>query len=233
MSRPHPQQTRRTARASLTGGFLMTVAALSLGCASARIREANELALTRADARVLEGCYECLQEARSVYTRLAAEKHAPRIAKGSPSIVARLFETDVLIALREKELALDAGASIDRARALVARVPASLERKRVLDIVDAVLPDGLGLSAKTADALQRRNRPFLDKIDGELAWVEHAPLTPAVRKYIALSLDCSYPARRKTPGDTINTLAKRREVPINAPPLVAYRAADCAKIDTL
>src|SRR5688500_7811302 len=118
MSRPQTQRTRRAARASLTGSVLMTAAALSPGCASARVREANELALARADARVLEGCYECLQEARSAYARLAADKHAPRIAKGSPGIVARLFETDVLIALREKELALDADASIDRARAL-------------------------------------------------------------------------------------------------------------------
>ena len=42
---------------------------LSLGCASAQIRKANELALARADARVLEGCYECLRDARDVLQR--------------------------------------------------------------------------------------------------------------------------------------------------------------------
>ena len=218
---------------STTGWIALTAAALSLGCGAARARKANELALATADTRVLEGCYDCLLNARAVYERLSTDKNAPRVPKGSPSIVARLFETTVLIALREKELALDSRASIERARTLIPRVPPSLEAKRVIELVDAVLPDGLGLPMKAMDALQRRNRPFLEKIDGELAWIEQAPLTPAVRKYIALSVDCSYSDRRRAPGDTVNTLAKRREVPINAPPLVAYRAAHCAKIDTL
>ena len=219
--------------ASTRGWIALTAAALSLGCGAARARKANEVALATADIRVLEGCYECLQNARAVYERLSTDKNAPRIPKGSPGVVSRLFETTVLIALREKELALDSRASIERARTLVPRVPPSLEAKRVIDLVEAVLPDGLGLPMKSMDALQRSNRAFVGKIDGELAWVEQAPLTPAVRKYIALSVDCSYSDRRRAPGDTVNTLGKRREVPINAPPLVAYRAADCAKIDTL
>jgi tetratricopeptide (TPR) repeat protein len=206
---------------------------MSLGCASARIRKANELTLARADTRVLEGCYECLRDARDLYARLAVDKHAPRIAKGAPSIVARLFETEVLLTLREKELALDARASLDRVRALVPRVPAMMEPRRIVDMIDASLPDGAGTPVKTMDALQERHRPYLQKIEDDLTWVESAPLTPAVRKYIALSLDCSYATRKRAPGDTVNTLAKRREIPINAPPLLTYRAADCAKTDTL
>jgi tetratricopeptide (TPR) repeat protein len=212
---------------------LAATATLSLGCASAQIRKANELALARADARVLEGCYGCLRDARDVYARLATDKHAPKIAKGARTIVARLFETEVLLALREKELALDARASLDRARALVPRVSATMEPRRVIDMVDAVLPDGAGTPAKAMDALEERHRPYLQKIEDDLSWVEAAPLTPAVRKYIALSLDCSYATRKRPAGDTVNTLAKRREIPINAPPLVTYRAADCAKTDTL
>src|SRR5215211_2115225 len=106
----------------------------SLGCASARIRKANALALAVADTRVLEGCYGCLRDARATYARVAGDKHTKQPAP----VIARLFETDVLLALREKELGLDSRASMDRARALVPRVPASLEPKRVLDIVDAV-----------------------------------------------------------------------------------------------
>src|SRR5687767_10410337 len=192
--------------ASTRGWIALTAAALSLGCGASRARKANEVALATADTRVLEGCYECLLNARAVYERLSNDRNAPRVPKGSPSVVARLFETTVLIALREKELALDSRASIARARMLIPRVPASLEAKRVIDLVDAVLPDGLGLPMKAMDALQRSNRPFVGKIDGELVWVEQAPLTPAVRKYIALSVDCSYSDRRRTPGDTVNTL---------------------------
>ena len=61
--------------------------------------------------------------------------------------------------------------------------------------------------------------------------MEQASLTPAVRKYIALAADCSYPERNKSKADS--SLEKRRQLPINAPPLTTYRAADCAKPDTL
>src|SRR5215217_7608723 len=53
---------------------------LSLGCASARIRKANALALAAADTRVLEGCYDCLQEARVTYARVAGDKHTKQPA---------------------------------------------------------------------------------------------------------------------------------------------------------
>jgi tetratricopeptide (TPR) repeat protein len=201
----------------------------SAGCASARIRKANALALAAADMRVLEGCYSCLIDARTTYARVAGDKHTKQPAP----VVARLFETDVLLALREKELGLDSRASVDRARALAPRVAASLEAKRVLDMVDAVLPDGNAYPLKIVETLLRSHKPFTEKIDAELAWVEQAPLTPAVRKYIALAVDCSYPDRHKNLPDSVSPLAKRRELPINAPPLVAYRAANCAKTDTL
>ncbi len=220
-------------RSVVTGAVALVAAGLSVGCASARIRKANEVLLARADTRVLDGCYECLRDARDIYARLSTDKNAPPVPKGAPSITTRLFETELLLALREKELALDSRGSLERARAMAPRVPQSLEPQRIIAIADAVLPDGPGTPVKAMDALQERHKPYVDKIDGDLTWIETAPLTPEVRKYIALSLDCSYATRRRPPGDTVNTLAKRREVPLNAAPLVAYRAADCAKTDTL
>jgi hypothetical protein len=205
------------------------VALTSVGCASARIKKENALALAAADAKVLEGCYDCLQDARRTYERLAAGKNA----KISPGIVGRLFETDVLIALREKELGLDSRAAMERARALAPRVAATLEPTRVLALAEHSLPDGNAYPLKVTEALLRSHKPFVDKLDAELAWIEQAPLTPAIRRYIALAADCSYPDRYKQRGDTTNPLERRREVPINAPPLLAYRAANCAKADTL
>jgi hypothetical protein len=207
--------------------FGVTVA--SAGCASARIKKENALALAAADAKVLEGCYGCLQDARRTYERLSSGKNA----KSSPGSIARLFETDVLIALREKELGLDSRAAMDRAQALAPRVPATLEPNRVLALADHALPDGNAYPLKVTEALLRDHKPYVDKLDAELAWIEQASLTPAVRRYIALAVDCSYPDRYKQRGDTTNPLERRREVPINAPPLVAYRAANCAKADTL
>jgi tetratricopeptide (TPR) repeat protein len=217
---------RSAVRPVLTAVVALGVAAVSLGCASARIRKDNERALAIADARVLEGCYGCLQDARATYERLA-------VGKKGAGIVPRLFETNLVIALREKELALDSRATLERARALVPRVPAAVEAARMIAAVDAVLPDPNGLPMKTLGALRRSHAEYLETIDDELTWIEQAPLTPAVRKYVALSLDCSYADRKRAPGDTAGRLAKRREVPINAPRLVAYRAAYCPKNDTL
>ena len=208
---------------------ITAVALTSAGCASARMRKENALALAAADSRILEGCYDCLQDARRTFERLTSGK----TSKSSPTIVARLFETDVLIALREKELGLDSRGAMERARALAPRVPATLEPGRVLALADHALPDGNAYPLKATAALLRSNKPFVDKLDAELAWIDQAPITSAVRKYIALAVDCSYPDRYKERGDTTNPLERRREVAINAPPLVAYRAANCAKADTL
>ena len=205
------------------------VALASAACASARIRKENALALAAADAKVLEGCYDCLQDARRTFERLAAGKKS----KSSPAVVARLFETDILIALREKELGMDSRGAMERARVLAPRVPTTFEPGRVLALADHALPDGNAYPLEATAALLRSNKPFVDKLDTELAWIEQSPLTPAVLKYIALAVDCSYPDRYTERGDTTNPLERRREVPINAPPLLAYRAANCAKADTL
>ena len=199
------------------------------GCASARIRKENALALAAAETKVLEGCYDCLQDARRTFERLSAGKKS----KDSPAVAARLFETDILIALREKELGLDSRGAMDRARSVAPRVPATFEASRVIALADHALPDGNAYPLEATAELLRTNKPFVDTLDAELAWIEQTPLTPAVRKYIALAVDCSYPDRYKDRGDTANPLERRREVPINAPPLVAYRAANCSKADTL
>ena len=220
-----PPNSSRWLAAAVACGLAVT----STGCASARIKKENALALATADAKVLEGCYDCLEDARRTYERLTAGKNA----KNSSGIIARLFETDVLIALRNKELGLDSRAAMERARTLVPRAPATLEPSRLLALADHSLPDGNAYPLKVTERLLRSHKPFVDKLDAELAWIEQAPLTPAVRRYIALAVDCSYPDRYKQRGDTTNPLERRREVPINAPPLLAYRAANCAKVDTL
>ena len=109
----------------------------------------------------------------------------------------------------EKELGLDSHAAMERARALAARVPATVEPDRVLALADHALPDGNAYPLKVTEALLRSNKPFVDKLDAELAWIEQAPLTPAVRRYIALAVDCSYPDRYKQRGDTTNPIERR------------------------
>ena len=221
---------RRPRRVAELAVVLVTILALA-GCASARARKDNERALAEADAKVLEGCYQCLQDARATYARLATGKHA--LPKNAAPMSVRLFETDVLLALRNKELGLDPRPVLAEARSVAPRLPSPYDPGRVLAMVDAVLPDSRALPVATIDAQMRRDKSYVQRMDAELAWVEQSPLAPAVRKYVALALDCSYPDRYKERGDTANPLARRRALPINAPPLLAYRGADCADSDTL
>jgi hypothetical protein len=51
-------------------------------------------ALALADARIREGCYDCLLEARDIYQRVA-------VGKARPIVLAHLFEAEVLIYARE------------------------------------------------------------------------------------------------------------------------------------
>ena len=209
--------------------MLAVVITTSAGCGGARLRDANARAMAAADARVLDGCYDCLLEARDAYARVAESKDR----KGAAHAVVRLFETDLLLALREKELALDARPTLARARALVPRLPAALDANHVFAIVDAVLPDPHGIPPDRMDALRARHRAYVRRIDDELGWLASAPLTTVVRDYVALALDCSYWIRPRVSGATIS--GTRREpphVPPGAPPLIAYRTAICAGQDT-
>ena len=219
---------RIPSRAFACAVSIATLFAVS-GCGAARLREANARAMTAADARVVEGCYDCLLEARSTYAQVAAGKDR----KAAASAVVRMFETDVLIALREKELALDSRRTIDQARTLASRLPAAVNVARVLTIVDAVLPDPHGVPEKALEVMRAKHRAFVRSLQGELDWLATAPLTPAVRDYVSLAIDCSYWGRlpRGAPG-TISGPRKPPAVPVGAPPLIAYRTAICAGQDT-
>ncbi len=85
--------------------------AASTGCGSAALKKGDVEALAVADANELDGCYDCLVDAHDTYLRLA-------VGKTRPLVVSRLFETDLLLALRRKELAMDAAGVLTEARAL-------------------------------------------------------------------------------------------------------------------
>ncbi len=76
----------------------------------------SEAELAAADARLAQGCYDCLIDARDRYARLA---DGPFRA----SLLPWLFEAELLITARERELDLPAAASLDRARLLAIELP--------------------------------------------------------------------------------------------------------------
>jgi tetratricopeptide (TPR) repeat protein len=201
---------------------LVLLVVVSVGCASAPIRKQDGPILDQADARVREGCYDCLIEARTTYTRLA-------VGKARPLIVGRLFETEVLLALREKELAIDPAQTMARARALVPELPPLMEAARILALVENVPPDNYGTPRSELQAFRRAHAEFPPKIAGELTWLAAAPLAPHFGQYLALSADCGF--RMQSPMTRGPRASQPRlNIPADAVPLVRYRNATCADI---
>ena len=76
--------------------------------------------LGKADALLRQGCYTCLKEAQTIYTRLSAmPKPLPAARQGA-------FDAALLIAIRARELGIFPRATFDQARQLAAAVPPAL-----------------------------------------------------------------------------------------------------------
>lgn len=190
-----------------------------LACASAPIASKDQRALTDADALVLQGCYDCLLEARGIYDRIGA-------GRARPLVLERLFTVELLIALREKELALRPEQTLDRARALVKELPPVHSGAQYLELVEAIPANDVGRPEREHSAFMRDHRSVADRVDEHLKWLETGPLAGAIRHYLSLALDCSYPVRPGPPGQPRVGL-NPREPPAGAPPIVRYRSAIC------
>ncbi|HUL74451.1 MAG TPA: hypothetical protein VLT86_15190 [Vicinamibacterales bacterium] len=197
---------------------------VSAACASTPIKKADLAALAAADAQVLQGCFDCLQEARATYARVG-------VGKARPLVVTRLFETDLLIALREKELALDPSAAFTEAHALAKELPPALEAGRYLTIAEAVPGDDAGWTHQETGAFRRTQVDFVRTIDAELVWLETGGLSAPVRAYLSLALDCAYPTRRPTAPQGLHPTGRAAPAP-DAPPLLVYRAGICINISS-
>ena len=195
---------------------------LLAGCASAPLKPADLAARDAADALVRQGCYDCLLEAKSAYERLA-------VGKARPLLSTRVFEVELLLVLREKELAIDSSAARRRAAALASELPETAEAGRYLAVVDAVPADDVGVSRAEDAEFRRTQSGYISRIDGELAWLAAGTMQAHVRQYLALALDCSYLSRRRVPAQPASETAPRDAAP-DAPPLIAYRTGICGSV---
>jgi len=187
---------------------------VSVGCASAPIKRADEASLVVAQTRVLEGCYSCLLEARDIYARVA-------VGKARPLVIARLFEVQVLIGMRQREFALDSGEAFAKARALAAELPATYAGAPYVDIAEMLAPDAVG-TPRTERAPFQRTVPTPARFDELKQGLTKGEASAPFRAYISASLDCrgTNPPRRDLEGES-------RAIPPDAPPLVRYRLLTC------
>src|SRR5687768_10663790 len=120
---------------SFAGRALLAVLLLTFaaGCATrAKLQLAADQA--RADALVREGCYDCLLDARAAYERLPA----------SWTLIAKLIEVDLLLALRAKELSLDPTGHLNAASQGLTQLAPAPAMSALLDIVSSVPEDATG-----------------------------------------------------------------------------------------
>jgi len=195
--------------------WALVLAAVAAGGCSARSNTVRspEWAAQAAEL-VRQGCYDCLREAREIYA------NAPAAARRS--VWGRLLEVELLLALREKELAIDPAEALARARAVAAELGPAADMSRYVAIVEAVVPD------RSGTPLGRRvPSPLIGGREGlqaSVSAVEAAPLSQMFRDYLVATLECGRPpvaAQQSTaappPGDV---------------PLLLYRSAICERVDT-
>ena len=158
-------------------------------------------AVVRAEALVAQGCYDCLLEARGIYATVQGESR--RLA------LLRMLEVELLLVLREKELAIDARETMARARALSAQI-ADADLRRYLELVDAIAPDATGRRLLPPNALARA------ELEAAVAAVQAGPFSRLFGEYLTLSLQCGRVAQRPAALDASS-----------AAPLLVYRLAIC------
>lgn len=181
-------------------GFLLVFATVALaGCGPKKAVVVRPEPTAAADELVRQGCYDCLLEARAAYERLT-----PRFPNGT----LKVFETDVLLVVREKELALDSSAHLADASSLVRKLP-NAPAELVLSIVRGLPPDA------TARRLVPPTREAREQLDASIMSIEAGPFSRVFTDYMKLSLQCG--RLTVAPGATAATDA----------PLVAYRRAIC------
>lgn len=201
---------------------LLFCALLASGCASAAIRQQDQAELMRAERLTRQGCYDCLTEARDIYVRLA-------VGRVRPLLVSRLFEAELLLALREKELAIDSEETERRAAAIVDELTSAADARRVLDMADLVPPEREGtphrvlVERSSAGARSETVRG----LEADVTWLENADLDPLVREYLRLSIVCNFRRTGRFGNDATRVVETTLDPISEAEPLLRYRAATC------
>jgi tetratricopeptide (TPR) repeat protein len=191
---------------------LLLVSVVMAGCAARSNAVQTAAALARMDGLVRQGCYDCLLEARAV-----AEGLSPALRRSASQ---QLLEVELLLAMREKELAIDPAATLTRARAIAAELGPAVNAERYVSIVEAVPPDRAGTP------LSRRPLPPLtagrEGLQATVSAIDASPFSILFRRYLAAAIQCGRP-----PLDPQQPPAAPAT---DDPPLLVYRNAICDPI---
>ena len=201
--------------------ILAALAAWSLACASVpRAGRLPDLSLfDTPDALVRLGCHDCLLEARSAFDAL-------RTGPLGPLAVRRLFETNLLIAARERELALPPSGAMRSAAELASELPASIDADRYLAAVESIPHDRYGWPRSEWARHLQTNGLSSVRATAEAVWLREGALSRVVSEYLATAVECAFVPRGERPGS-----AAAETSGDSGPPLLIYRRAICGSPD--
>jgi len=168
----------------------------------------SQLVAADANTALLRGCYDCLIDAREIYRKLPVGGRA----------VPWVFETDLLIALREKEIGLPASGALTEARQIAKQLPRELEAGRYIELVEAIPSCKLGTLRSEVQQSPADAR----------AWLLRGKLRKPVRDYLRIALGCINPENLSgTAPDTDLSPSSTGATQPEASLLLRYRAAIC------
>jgi tetratricopeptide (TPR) repeat protein len=169
-----------------------------------------------ADGLVAEGCYHCLDEAVARYLALPQARDA--LARVNDT---QLFRALVLLALREKELGIDASRHLGQAGLLASRTTSPDAAREQLKWAGLVPSNPSGLPRDDAEAERLRLSEARGDVERRLAGA--AAMSDPLDVYLNVSLACSssFPLSRFDP----EALA----APAASHPIVQWRLATCGR----
>lgn len=205
-------------------------------CASAPIKKKDAVDLAKADKLVADGCFDCLSDALAIYQRVG-------VGPARPLVIQRIFETELLLALRLKELAVRPNEQFDEARKLMMEMPSTFPAAQYIEIAEAV-PADPGGGVPRGDVSVARSA-----IQGKLASYRDALVAGPSRllgDYLAASFICTaapnnpsvsiFSIKIVPPTGKPQTVAPPAAPVASAPApgstgLVAFRRENCVSID--
>jgi tetratricopeptide (TPR) repeat protein len=203
--------------ARIAGGVTMaaSLVLLILTACGGRARPSLVAQLAAADSLVSEGCYQCLDQAVVRYMAL------PPRGAASAANETKLFRALILLALREKELGLDAAPRLKQAKAVLPHVTAPAIAAEQLRWAELLQTNPSALPSDVAETDRMRLFAERDAITKRLATASTA--TDPVDVYINVTLACSAAVDRNAPDPS--TIA----APAGAAPVVQWRLATCGR----
>ena len=206
------------AGARVVGSAVTAVAGIALLVTSCGGPRRPSLAAQRqaADDLVAEGCYRCLDEAVVRYFALPPARDP--VARVNDTL---LFRALILLALREKELGIDAAPHLRQAGLLAARTAGPATAREQLKWAELMPSNPSGLPRDDADAERLRLAAARGDLERRLAGA--AAQSDPLDVYLNVSLVCS--ASFPLPGRDPEALA----APASTHPIVAWRLAICGR----